>query len=70
MRNMKFPLDIIWFNSNRQAVFTGQNLQPCSTQNCPVVVPSRKAMYVLEVNAGFVKAHNVSFDDTFVFLTR
>jgi len=68
MTEMKFPLDIIWFNSSRQAVFFEQSLPPCSPTACPVFTPSTKAMYVLEINAGFVAAHKVSLGDMFTFL--
>jgi len=68
MIDMNFPLDIIWFNSNRQAVFIKQNLPPCTPQNCPVFTPDLKAMYVLEVNAGFVTAHQITLETTFIFL--
>ena len=68
MVDMKFPLDIIWFNSTRQVVFIEQNLPPCTPQNCPVFTPNVKAMYVLEVNAGFVLAHQITFGTSFIFL--
>jgi uncharacterized membrane protein (UPF0127 family) len=69
MHEMRFPLDIIWFNSQRQVVYIQQNLEPCTPQNCPVFSPSTGAMYVLEVNAGFVKSHNVTLGQTFTFLS-
>ncbi len=68
MKNMNFPLDIIWFDSKRQAVFVEQNLKPCSPQACHVYAPSTAAMYVLEANAGFVKTHDIHLGTTFVFL--
>ena len=68
MIEMKFPLDIIWFNSTRQVVFIEQDLPPCTPQNCPVFTPNVKAMYVLEVNAGFVLAHQITFGMPFTFL--
>jgi uncharacterized membrane protein (UPF0127 family) len=68
MVDMRFPLDIIWFNSNRQAVFFEQDLSPCTPQYCPVYTPDAKAMYVLEVNAGFVAAHQITLGTTFMFL--
>ncbi|MGA2972033.1 MAG: DUF192 domain-containing protein [Candidatus Bathyarchaeia archaeon] len=68
MYEMKFPLDMIWFNSSRQAVFFEQSLPPCSPVVCPVFTPSSKAMYVLEVNAGFVAAHKISLSDMFTFV--
>ena len=68
MPDMNFPLDIIWFNSNQQVVFIEQNLPPCTPQNCPVYTPNMKALYVLEVNAGFVMAHHILLGTTFTFL--
>ena len=67
MHEMMFPLDIIWFNSQRQAVFIEDNLQPCTPQSCPIYTPSSPALYVLEVNAGFVTAHNIILGTTFTF---
>jgi len=67
MKDMRFPLDIIWFNSQRNAVFIEQNLLPCTPQDCPIHTPLVKATYVLEVNAGFVRAHNISLGVTFNF---
>ncbi len=67
MRDMMFPLDIIWFDASRRAVFIVENLQPCTPQNCPISTPSHMAMYVLEVNAGFVLAHAVTLGTSFEF---
>jgi len=68
MTEMKFSLDIIWFNAQRQVVYMQQNLPPCTPQACPIFTPPVNALYVLEVNAGFVQAHNVSIGDTFNFV--
>jgi uncharacterized protein len=67
MKDMRFSLDIIWFDSQRRAVFIEQNLPPCTSQNCTMFTPPVNAMYVLEVNAAFVQAHNVSLGDSFRF---
>ena len=69
MVDMNFPLDIIWFNSNRQVIFIEQNLPPCTPQNCPVYTTNLKAMYVLEVNAGFVTAHQIKMGTPFTFVS-
>ncbi len=68
MHEMRFPLDIIWFNADRQVVFIEQDLPPCTPTSCPVYTPPVNAMYVLEVNAGFVKANAVKLGDTFSFV--
>lgn len=67
MQGMRFPLDIIWFSSDKHVIFVEQNLQPCGPQACPSFIPTAKALYVLEVNAGFVEAHGVTFGSTFSF---
>jgi len=67
MINMSFPLDIIWFNSARQVVWTEPNLQPCSPSNCPAITPPAPSMYVLEVNAGFIAANHIKLGTTFYF---
>lgn len=69
MKDMRFPLDIIWFNSSRQMVYAEKGLQPCGPENCPIYTPPVKAMYVLEVSAGFVAAHNISRGDMFSYVT-
>jgi uncharacterized membrane protein (UPF0127 family) len=68
MYEMKFPLDIIWFDINRKAVFFELDLQPCTPTGCPVYTPPVNTMYVLEVNAGFVSAHEIILGDSFYFV--
>jgi len=68
MHEMRFPLDIIWFNANRQAVYIEENLPPCTSASCPVYTPPVYVTYVLEVNAGFVKANGVELGDSFNFV--
>ena len=70
MIDMKFPLDIIWFDSTRQVIYTEPNLPPCTPQNCPTITPTSKSLYVLEVNAGFIAAHQVKMGTTFTFLNH
>jgi len=67
MHEMKFSLDIIWFDANQRVVFMEQSLAPCTPQGCPVFTPNTDALYVLEVNAGFVAAHNVVLGDSFSY---
>jgi uncharacterized membrane protein (UPF0127 family) len=65
MKGMRFSLDIIWFDSQRHVVYIEQGLPPCTPEDCPIYTPPVKAMYVLEVNAGFVQNHNIILGDTF-----
>jgi uncharacterized membrane protein (UPF0127 family) len=60
MHGMKFPIDIIWFDSNSNVVHIERNLQPCMTDLvCPSYFPEKDALYVLETTAGFSERHNV-----------
>jgi uncharacterized membrane protein (UPF0127 family) len=68
MKGMRFSLDIVWFDSQKRSVFMEQGLPPCTPQNCPIYAPPVDAMFVLEVNAGFVGAHNVAIGDSFSYL--
>jgi M6 family metalloprotease-like protein len=67
MIDMKFPLDIIWFNSAREVVWTEPDLQPCPQYDCQVITPDAESTYVLEVNAGFIAAHHITIGTTFSF---
>ena len=67
MKDMKFPIDIIWLDSNGTVVHIEHNLQPCvsipkigsSIPNCPIYTPDKDSLYVLETVAGFAQKHNV-----------
>ncbi len=53
MKNTLIPLDIIWLNKNSEVVFINKKTQPCADgRQCEVVNPNKKALYVLEINAG------------------
>jgi uncharacterized protein len=60
MKNMKFPIDIIWLDSNKTVVHIEHNLQPCSFDAfCPTYKPDNNALYVLETAAGFAERHGI-----------
>jgi len=61
MKDMKFPIDIMWLDSDGKVVHIEQNLQPC----IPVLIclsysPDINSQYVLETVAGFTQRHNVN----------
>jgi len=61
MKDMKFPIDIIWLDSARRVVHIERNLQPCaSVFICTSYSPSADSQYVLETVAGFAQRHNVN----------
>jgi len=61
MKDMKFSVDIAWFDSHGKAVHIEENLEPCSPVfNCPLYSPSTSSQYVLETVAGFTRKHNLN----------
>ncbi|MBI2577969.1 MAG: DUF192 domain-containing protein [Candidatus Wildermuthbacteria bacterium] len=57
MKDMKFPIDIIWLNSQKQVVHIASNVSPDSYPQS--FVSKTSALYVLEVSAGFTGRHNI-----------
>jgi uncharacterized protein len=52
MKNCKFPIDILWLDEARTVVHVEENVPPCKADPCPVYQPLRKAVFVVELNAG------------------
>jgi uncharacterized protein len=60
MKDMKFPIDIIWINSNKTVVHIEHNLQPCDYGLlCQTYKPGQDSLYVLETVSGFAEKHDV-----------
>jgi len=66
MKNMKFPLDIIWANKDKIVIDIKTDVQPCRG-DCETLVPAHFTQYVLEVKAGFVKEHDIKIGDVLNF---
>ena len=61
MKDMKFPIDIIWLDNDGKVVHIEQNLQPCvSVLICTSYSSNIDSQYVLETVAGFTQIHNIS----------
>ena len=65
MKDMKFPIDIIWIDKFMKIVDIKENVLPDTYPE--MLTPKEKALTVLEVNAGFAKAHKVSVGDEIKF---
>ena len=61
MKDMKFPLDIIWID-NGEIVYVVENA-PVPNKSTPSFTPTQPATHVLEVNADFVKKHSIRVGD-------
>lgn len=66
MKDMNFAIDILWIDSAGIVV----DMQPRATpESYPLVFKPRKpALYVLEVEAGFVEQHDVRLGDRISFV--
>lgn len=67
MKNTLIPLDMIFFNKNKEIVEIAKNVQPCETEECPRIRPTEKAMYVLELNANIADQINLKIGDKLHF---
>ncbi len=59
MKDMNFPLDILWINKNKEIVHIEKNTQLCTKDNCPSLKPKEKALYILEINSGLTNKYNI-----------
>ena len=68
MKDMKFPIDIIWLDSNGKIVHIEENLMPCPlVLICLSYAPNADSQYVLETIAGFAQRLNISLGTTIKF---
>jgi uncharacterized membrane protein (UPF0127 family) len=60
MKDMKFPIDIIWMDPNKTVVHVEHSLEPCPTTGyCQTYSPGTDSLYVLETVEGFAVRHSV-----------
>lgn len=63
MKNMKFPIDIIFINNNRiVTIFLNQKV-PNPNENIPIVKPEEPSDMVLEINANLSNKYNFKKGD-------
>ncbi len=60
MNEMKFPIDIIWLDTNSRVIHTERNLEPCRIfMACHVYTPQVDSLYVIELRSGFTNDHSI-----------
>ncbi|MDO8571262.1 MAG: DUF192 domain-containing protein [bacterium] len=62
MKQMSFPIDIIWLDKEKRIVDIAKQVEPDTFPH--TFKPGSAALYVLEVNAGFSEKHEVSIGDS------
>lgn len=65
MKDMHFPLDIIWLNGSKQVVFIKSNLSPKTYPE--TFCPPNSAQYVIELNAGQAQKARLHTGETLNF---
>ena len=63
MKNMKFPIDIIFIRDDKIVTIT-ENAKPATTGEPPIYQPSQPSDKILEINAGLSKKNNFKPGDT------
>ncbi len=61
MRNMLFPIDILWLDDEKKIVDYREKVQPAKGAfDFRTYFPKREARYVIELPAGFIRSSRVS----------
>lgn len=68
MKNMRFPIDILWLDGERRIVHLEVSVPPCFREPCPSYAPAAAAAYVLELQSGFAEAHRLRESDRLEFI--
>ena len=66
MKNTYIPLDIIWISAEKEVVFINKDTPPCG-EECPLIIPDKSALYVLEINAGMADTIGLEIGDNLYF---
>ena len=68
MKDMKFPIDIMWIHEDGESIRVVDIAEDVKPESFPVLLkPKEESLYVLEVNAGFARAHNIHIGDSVIF---
>ncbi len=65
MKDMNFPLDMVWINSSRKIIGVSSNISPKTYPE--TFAPPGKIQFVLEVNAGIAEKFGMAVGTTVVF---
>lgn len=65
MKNMKFPIDILWLDNNFNVVGVANNVSPDSYPK--TFGKEYLSMYVLEISSGYLEKNNIKVGDKIIF---
>lgn len=64
MKNMKFPLDIIWIDRRKKIIEITSDVRPDGDRPAAIISPTAPIGYVLEINGGLAKKLDIKPGDT------
>lgn len=65
MKDMNFPIDIIWLDENKKIIHIERDVRP---ESYPATFgPDQRSLYVLEVVSGFADKYNLKIGDNVSF---
>jgi len=67
MKNMRFPLDIIFIGEDLRVKTIHEKVPPCETDPCELYSPSSRIQYVLEVPGGYSSLFKIRLGDRLEF---
>lgn len=70
MKNMKFPLDILWLDREKRIVHIERDVPPCKNPPCVSYSSKIPAIYVLEIKAGSVDENQLKLYDRLEFIYK
>ena len=65
MKDMKFPIDIVWLDEQKKIIHIEKNVSPNTYPK--VFFPPLKSLYVLELNTGFASKNNLIIGESLNF---
>jgi uncharacterized membrane protein (UPF0127 family) len=66
MKDMNYPIDIIWVNESGTIIHRKENVSPDTFPES--FSPPKPAFYVIEANAGFVEKNGIKIGDEVVIV--
>lgn len=63
MKDMNFPIDILFFDASGQVVDFLENVRPCTKDTCSYFTSLIKFKSALEVSSGWIKNNTISLGD-------
>lgn len=59
MKDMNYPIDIVWLNDDREVVYTVKNAQPSSYPDT-IFMPDTDSRYVIELPGGTIERTGIT----------